>query len=59
MRVAGWTLRLDSTLTGFREIARRATRAAASLGLDLTPATVGNVEAMGLAGELRRRETRA
>lgn len=59
LKAPGRTLRLDSTLTGFREIARRAARAAVSLGLDMAPATVGNLEAMGLAGELRRRETRA
>ena len=59
LKAPGRTLRLDSTLTGFREIARRATRAAASLGLDLAPATVVNLEAMGLAGDLHRPETRA
>ena len=50
------TLRLDSTLIGFPDVAARATRAAAARGLELTPTTVSNLQAMGLADLLRRRE---
>lgn len=59
LKAPGRTLRLDSTLSGFRDIARRATRAAAALGLELAPATVVNLDAMGLGGELRRPEAQA
>ncbi|MBT6118223.1 MAG: hypothetical protein HOH66_10185 [Rhodospirillaceae bacterium] len=59
LKAPGRSLRLDSTLAGFREIARRAVRAANSRELDLAPATVSNLAAMGLSGELRRREAQA
>ena len=38
------TLRVESTLAGFGDIVARAAEAAAAAGLDLSPATLGNLE---------------
>jgi hypothetical protein len=42
-------IRLDSTLSGFEQVVRRAAEAAAANDLDLTPATRVNFEALGIA----------
>ncbi len=45
----GVTIRLDSTLGGFENIARRAARAAEAADLALSAATVRNLEGLGIA----------
>lgn len=51
VRAGGTCLRIESTLDGFDAIAARAARAARECGLDLDPATRGNLAALGLAEE--------
>lgn len=48
MKGRGRSLRLDSTIDGFRDIAAAAARAAALRGVALTPATIGNLAALGI-----------
>lgn len=43
-------LRIDSTIDGFRDIVQTATRHAERSGLGLSPATMGNLTAMGIDG---------
>lgn len=45
----GGTIRLDSTLDGFVDVARRAARAAKARGLGLSSATASNFQALGIA----------
>lgn len=45
----GVTIRLDSTLGGFEDVARRAARAAEAADLALSAATVRNLEGLGIA----------
>jgi hypothetical protein len=54
----GATLRLDSSLDGFVEIARRAAREAADRGIALQPATRTNLAALGIGPDAPGRRTR-
>jgi hypothetical protein len=45
----GGTIRIDSTVDGFADVARRAARAAHDLGLGLSATTTSNFQAMGIA----------
>lgn len=49
VRGNGRALRLDSTIAGFREIAAAAVRHAELRRLELSPATIGNLNALGIA----------
>jgi hypothetical protein len=44
----GRGVRVDSTIDGFRDIAAAAAREAERKGLSLTPATIGNLAALGI-----------
>ena len=48
MKGRGSRLRIDSTIDGFGDIVRAATRHAERRGLGLSPATMGNLTAMGI-----------
>ncbi len=50
--VGGGTIRLDSTLDGFVDIARRAARAAMDNGIGLSPTTASNFRALGIPVEM-------
>lgn len=50
MKGRGSRLRIDSTIDGFGDIVRAATRHADRRGLELSPATMGNLAAMGIDG---------
>jgi hypothetical protein len=54
VRGAGATMRIDSTLEGFREVAAAALRAADAAGLTLDAATRENARALGAAPRERR-----
>ena len=54
VRGAGATMRIDSTLEGFREVAAAALRAADAAGLTLDAATLENARALGAAPRERR-----
>ncbi len=56
MKLAGdeGTIRLDSSLEGFAEIARRAARAATERGIALPPATRTNLAALGVGPDAPR-----
>ena len=49
----GGTIRLDSTLDGFVDVARRAARAAIDNGVRLSVASSSNFQALGISVELR------
>jgi len=51
VRGTGRALRLDSTIEGFTEIVARAARSAEANRVALSPATAGNLAALGLAAE--------
>jgi hypothetical protein len=51
VRGSGRALRLDSTIEGFNEIVARAARSAEANRVALSPATAGNLAALGIAGE--------
>ena len=51
LRAEGRRLRLDSRIAGFQIIAARAARAAEARRLSLSPITLANLAALGLAGE--------
>ena len=55
MKGRGSRLRIDSTIDGFSDIVRTATRHAEQRGLGLSPATMGNLAAMGIDGHGRDR----
>lgn len=44
----GVSIRIESTLTGFKDIVATAINAAHQKGLDLSPATLGNLEVLGV-----------
>lgn len=44
----GRTLRVDSSIAGFRDIAAAAAGKADEMGLSLTPATIGNLASLGI-----------
>jgi hypothetical protein len=48
LKGAGRGVRVDSTIDGFRDIALAAARAAERKGLALSPATTGNLAALGI-----------
>lgn len=48
MRGPGRRLRVDSSIDGFRDIVLAGTRMAERRGLELSPATTGNLAAMGI-----------
>jgi len=49
MKGRGQRLRIDSTIDGFRDIVLAAAQVAERRGLELTPATTGNLSALGIA----------
>lgn len=50
---SGGTIRIDSTLDGFIDVARRAARAAIDNGIGLSSATASNFQALGIAVEVQ------
>ncbi|HVC50842.1 MAG TPA: hypothetical protein VND87_02350 [Stellaceae bacterium] len=48
LRAGGATVRLDSRIEGFDAVVRRAAAAANARGLELNPATVSNLQALGI-----------
>jgi hypothetical protein len=49
LRAGGSRIRLDSRIDGFAELVERAARAADARGLEPSPATAANLEALGIA----------
>lgn len=50
MKGNGRRVRIDSTIDGFRDIVLAAVRVAESRGLEMNPATTGNLAALGIGG---------
>ena len=52
LKGSGVKIRIESTLTGFTDIVKRASKAASDQGLNLSPTTAGNLKLLGDKKEL-------
>ncbi|MEE2996244.1 MAG: hypothetical protein VX700_03790 [Pseudomonadota bacterium] len=52
LKGGGVKIRIESTLSGFADIVKCASKAASDRGLDLSPTTLGNLELLGETKEL-------